>query len=64
VSSRLVRSPSGRIIGVEITAASGGLEVGRRLGVLGNAFGDECFTGESSGRPPLPEEATGARRRE
>ena len=65
MSSRLVRSPSGRVVAVEITTPTTGLEVGRRLRVVGNEIDDTgCrFTGEPGGRPPLPEEATGAGRR-
>ena len=65
MSSRLVRSPSGRVVAVEITSPVAGLEVGRRFRVVGNEIGDAgCrFTGEPGGRPPLPEEATGAQRR-
>jgi hypothetical protein len=67
VSSRLVRSPLGRPVAVEVTTPDVGLEVGFRFAVLG----DECrrphgfgFTGEPSGRAPLPDEIpTGRRRR-
>jgi hypothetical protein len=59
VSSRLVRSVSGRAVAVEITMPLPDLEVGYRFRVLGDelrrpGFG---FTGEPTGRPPLPEEA-------
>jgi hypothetical protein len=60
VSSRLVRSADGRPVAVEITTPLPELEVGYRFRVLGDelrrpdGFG---FTGEPTGRPPLPEEA-------
>jgi hypothetical protein len=60
VSSRLVRAASGRAIAVEVTVPSAGLEHGHLFRVLGdelrrpNGFG---FTGEPTGRPPLPDEA-------
>jgi hypothetical protein len=60
VSSRLVRSAGGRPVAVEITTPLPYLEVGYRYRVLGDeirlsgAFG---FTGEPTGRPPLPDEA-------
>ena len=60
MSSRLVRSASGRAVAVEITTPLPELEVGYRFRVLGDelrlsgAFG---FTGSPTGRPPLPEEA-------
>jgi hypothetical protein len=66
VSSRLLRSASGRPVAVEITTPLPGLAVGFRFCVLGdelrrpNGFG---FTGEPTGRPPLPEEAATAHRR-
>lgn len=49
---------------MEVTTPVPGLEVGQRFTVLGNevhgqAFG---FTGEPTGRPPLPDELTAARR--
>ena len=60
MSSRLVRSAGGRAIAVEVTVPSVGLDHGHLFRVLGDeirlsgAFG---FTGEPSGRPPLPAEA-------
>ena len=60
MSSRLVRSAGGRAIAVEVTVPSVGLEHGCLFRVLGdevrrpNGFG---FTGEPTGRPPLPAEA-------
>jgi hypothetical protein len=67
VSSRLVRSPSGRVCAVVVTTPDIGLEVGHRFAVLG----DECrrphgfgFTGDASGRAPMVDEIpTGRRRR-
>jgi hypothetical protein len=55
-----VRSAGGRPVAVEITTPLPELEVGYRFRVLGDelrrpdGFG---FTGEPTGRPPLPEEA-------
>ena len=49
-----MRSAGGRPVAVEITTPSPCLEVGYRFRVLG--------TGEPTGRPPLPEEATAVRR--
>ncbi len=60
-----MRSAGGRPVAVEITTPLPYLEVGFRFRVLGdelrrpNGFG---FTGEPTGRPPLPEEATAVRR--
>jgi hypothetical protein len=64
VSSRLVRTPGGRAVAVEITTPLPELEVGHRFAVLGTEIGSSGFkfTGEPSGRPPLPEETAGARR--
>ena len=65
MSSRLVRAASGRPVCVEVTVPSVGLDHGYRFRVLGDeirlsgAFG---FTGEPTGRPPLPEEVAGVRR--
>jgi hypothetical protein len=60
VSSRLVRSAGGRPVAVEITTPLPELEVGYRFRVLGDELrrpGGFGFTGEPTGRPPLPEEA-------
>jgi hypothetical protein len=64
VSSRLVRGVSGRPLCVEVTVPSVGLDHGHRFRMLGDeirhpGFG---FTGEPTGRPPLPEEAATVRR--
>ena len=65
VSSRLVRAASGRAIAVEVTVPSAGLEHGHLFRVLGDelrrpsGFG---FTGEPTGRPPLPEETASVHR--
>jgi hypothetical protein len=65
VSSRLVRLPSGRPAYVEITTPLPDLEVGYRFAVLGTEISMTSsriqFTGERSGRPPLPEETARAR---
>jgi hypothetical protein len=65
MSSRLVRTPSGRAVAVVITTPLPDLEVGCRFRVLGTEIGGSGFrfTGEVTGRPPLPVEATEARRR-
>lgn len=66
MSSRLVRTANGRPVSVEVTVPSVGLDHGYHFRVLGDeirlsgAFG---FTGEPTGRPPLPEEAAAVRRR-
>jgi hypothetical protein len=66
VSSRLVRSAGGRPVAVEITTPLPTLEVGFRFRVLADelrrpeGFG---FTGEPTGRPPLPDEAATVHRR-
>jgi hypothetical protein len=59
-----VRTPGGRAVAVEITTPLPELEVGHRFAVLGTEIGSSGFkfTGEPSGRPPLPEETAGARR--
>jgi hypothetical protein len=63
MSSRLVRSPSGRVISVEVTTPVPGLEVGHRFTVLGNEIHGQTFgfTGETTGRPPLPDELAARR---
>ena len=67
VSSRLVRSPLGRPVAVEVTTPDVGLEVGYRFAVLGTEIsmtsGRVQWTGTPTGRPPLVEEATAPRRR-
>ena len=66
MSSRLVRSASGRPAYVEITTPAPLLEHGARFRVLGDelrrpdGFG---FTGAPTGRPPLPQEAADATRK-
>jgi hypothetical protein len=64
VSSRLVRSPGGRAVAVEITTSLPDLEVGHRFVVLGTEIGSSgvTFTGAPTGRPPLPDETAKARR--
>ena len=66
VSPRLVRSAGGRPVCVEVTAPSVGLDHGHRFTVLGNEISMTSsriqFTGEPTGRPPLPEEVAGVRR--
>jgi hypothetical protein len=60
VSSRLVRTATGRPVAVEITTPLPELEVGYRFRVLGDEIrlsGTFGFTGQPTGRPPLPEEA-------
>ena len=60
MSSRLVRTASGRPVCVEVTVPSVGLEHGHCFRVLGDEIrlsGRFGFTGEPTGRPPLPEEA-------
>jgi hypothetical protein len=60
VSSRLVHSAGGRPVAVEITTPLPYLEVGYRYRVLGDELrrpGGFGFTGEPTGRPPLPAEA-------
>ena len=61
VSSRLVRSPSGRTVAVVITMPLPDLEAGYRFRVLGNEIKDRGFgfTGAPTGRPPLPDETAG-----
>ncbi len=62
MSSRIVRSASGRAVAVEITTPSVGLDHGHRFRVLGDELrrpGGFGFTGEPTGRPPLPDETTG-----
>jgi hypothetical protein len=68
MSSRLVRTRHGRVVFVEITTPVPvpELEVGFRFVVLGDELRRPHgigFTGEPTGRAPLPDEAAGARRR-
>jgi hypothetical protein len=51
VSSRLVRTPGGRAVAVEITTPLPELEVGHRFAVLGTEIGSSGFkfTGERPG---------------
>jgi hypothetical protein len=67
VSSRLIRAASGRVVAVEVTSpALPEIERGFRYRVLGNEIravnGGFGWTGEPTGRPPLPAESAGARR--
>jgi hypothetical protein len=66
LSSRLLRAPSGKVVAVEVTTPLPELEVGYRFQVLGNEIravsGGFGWTGEPTGRPPLPTESAGARR--
>jgi hypothetical protein len=58
VSSRLERTSSGRVVAVVIMTPLPELDAGYRFRVLGNEIGDSGFrfTGEPTGRAPLPEE--------
>jgi hypothetical protein len=62
VSSRLLRSPSGRVVAVEVTSPLLGLEVDYRFRVLGDEIGavdgGVGFMGRPTGRPPLPTETS------
>ncbi len=60
-----MRTASGRPVSVEVTVPSVGLDHGYRFRVLGDEIrlsGTFGFTGEPTGRPPLPEEAATVRR--
>jgi hypothetical protein len=62
VSSRLVRTPSGRAVAVVITTPLPELEVGYRFRVLGTEICSSgfTFTGEPTGRPPFAEHSANA----
>jgi hypothetical protein len=66
VSSRLVRTASGRPLHVDVTVPSVGLDHGHRFTVLGTEISMTSsriqFTGQPTGRPPLPVEASTVRR--
>jgi hypothetical protein len=59
-----VRTPGGRAIAVEVTTPVPTLERGYKFRVLGDELRDRGFgfTGEPTGRPPLPDETVKARR--
>jgi hypothetical protein len=65
VSSRLERTPTGRVCAVVVTSAAlPDVEAGHRYVVLGNLVdgaGKFRFLGEPTGRPPLPAEERKAR---
>ena len=67
MSSRLVYAPSGRPLYVEVTSHAPELEHGLRFAVLGTEFSMTSdriqFTGEPTGRSPLPDETATTRKR-
>lgn len=59
-----MRTAGGRVCAVVVTTPLPELEVGHRYRVLGNELGSSGFrfTGEPTGRPPLPDETRDALR--